>query len=108
MPGLCVRARRLPRSRPFRRRSLLPGDLWRYAQRRHPYSRYGAAGAVEALLAIQSLRTGQLPPQLGVERPLAGLEHALTGRLPAAGARYVASTNLGFGGSNAALIFAAP
>lgn len=68
----------------------------------------GAAGAVEALLAIQSLRTGQLPPQLGVERPLAGLEHALTGRLPAAGARYVASTNLGFGGSNAALIFAAP
>ncbi len=68
----------------------------------------GAAGAIEAIFAVQSLITRRLPPQLGLQRPLPGLDAALRGKLPPAGPRFVASTNLGFGGSNAALIFAAP
>jgi 3-oxoacyl-[acyl-carrier-protein] synthase II len=68
----------------------------------------GAAGAIEAIFAVKSLQSGTLPPQLGLEQPLPGMEQSLAGTLPATGARYVASTNLGFGGSNAALIFAAP
>jgi 3-oxoacyl-[acyl-carrier-protein] synthase II len=67
----------------------------------------GAAGAIEALFAVQSLRTGQLPPQLGLARPLPGMERALTGEMSSAPNRFVASTNLGFGGANAALIFGA-
>jgi len=68
----------------------------------------GAAGVIEAIFAVQSLRTHQLPPQLGLECPLDGMQSSLTGTLPAAGAHCVASTNLGFGGANAALIFATP
>jgi 3-oxoacyl-[acyl-carrier-protein] synthase II len=69
----------------------------------------GAAGAIEAILALQTLRTGKLPPQLGLQTPLPGSERALRGGtdFPAT-PRCVASTNLGFGGSNAALIFTAP
>jgi len=69
----------------------------------------GAAGAIEAIFALQTLRTGKLPPQLGLENPLPGSEVALRGTaiLPAP-PRCVASTNLGFGGSNAALLFTAP
>jgi 3-oxoacyl-[acyl-carrier-protein] synthase II len=64
----------------------------------------GAAGAIEAILAIQALRTGSLPPQLGLLQPLPGMEPALQGSFSAPPS-CVASTNLGFGGSNAALIF---
>ena len=68
----------------------------------------GAAGAVEALFAIQTLRTGQPPPQLNSESP----EPVIAEQLVKKGdrlkeGRAVASVNLGFGGSNAALIFEA-
>lgn len=67
----------------------------------------GAAGAIEAVLAIQTLRTGEVPPQLGLREPLPGMETALRGpaKTPP---RVVASANLGFGGSNAALVFTPP
>jgi 3-oxoacyl-[acyl-carrier-protein] synthase II len=66
----------------------------------------GAAGAVEAIFAIQALRSGELPPQINLQQP----EPAAQGRLAKPGERNnklqaVLSTNLGFGGSNAALIF---
>ncbi len=66
----------------------------------------GAAGATEAVFAVQSLRTGQLPPQINVRLP----EPAVAGKLVAPGEsrpdmRAAMSVNLGFGGSNAALIF---
>ena len=66
----------------------------------------GAAGAVEALLAIQALRTGALPPQLNLRDPIPEMAPALVG--PDEKARdlqHVMSVNLGFGGSNAALVF---
>jgi len=69
----------------------------------------GAAGAIEAVFALQTLRTGKLPPQLGLENPLPGTESALrNGANFPTTPRGVASTNLGFGGSNSALIFTAP
>jgi 3-oxoacyl-[acyl-carrier-protein] synthase II len=66
----------------------------------------GAAGSTEAVFAIQALRTGQLPPQINLRQP----EPAVAGKLVALGEsrpdmRAVMSVNLGFGGSNAALIF---
>lgn len=66
----------------------------------------GAAGAIEAVLAVQTLRTGAVPPQLGLREPIPGMETALRAA-PARPPRVVASTNLGFGGSNAALVFTA-
>ena len=67
----------------------------------------GAAGAVEAVFAIQTLRTGELPPQLNLREA----EPAVAGQLVQAGERAAnlpatMSANLGFGGSNAALVFA--
>ncbi|MDD5261856.1 MAG: beta-ketoacyl-[acyl-carrier-protein] synthase family protein [Methylacidiphilales bacterium] len=66
----------------------------------------GAAGAVEAVFAIQVLRTGQLPPQLHTREAIPEMRPVL----PAQGdvlqsPRHAMSVNLGFGGSNAALIF---
>jgi 3-oxoacyl-[acyl-carrier-protein] synthase II len=66
----------------------------------------GAAGAIEALFAIQALITGQLPPQLNLQTPLPEIAPALVqpNESPPH-LRHVMSVNLGFGGSNAALIF---
>jgi len=66
----------------------------------------GAAGAIEALFALAALRTGQLPPQLNLQNPIPEIARALVGaRESAPGLRHVMSVNLGFGGSNAALVF---
>jgi 3-oxoacyl-[acyl-carrier-protein] synthase II len=66
----------------------------------------GAAGSVEALFAIAALRSGQLPPNLNVRHP----EAAVAANLVAVGERpsempATLTVNLGFGGSNAALVF---
>ncbi len=66
----------------------------------------GAAGSVEAVFTIQALLTGVLPPQINLRTP----EPAVAGRLVGPGEtnpnlRATMSVNLGFGGSNAALIF---
>ena len=65
----------------------------------------GAAGAIEALLCLMALETGDLPPQINVTDPEPDVARFLVHpgerkRLDAA-----MSVNLGFGGSNAALIF---
>jgi 3-oxoacyl-[acyl-carrier-protein] synthase II len=66
----------------------------------------GAAGAVEALFAIAALRTGHLPPQLNLEEPIPELAGALVApHERRTDLRHVMSVNLGFGGSNAALVF---
>ncbi|MCE0523910.1 MAG: beta-ketoacyl-[acyl-carrier-protein] synthase family protein [Methylacidiphilales bacterium] len=66
----------------------------------------GAAGAVEALFAIEALRTGNLPPQLNLETPIPEIAPALVGgKESSPGMKHVMSVNLGFGGSNAALVF---
>jgi 3-oxoacyl-[acyl-carrier-protein] synthase II len=66
----------------------------------------GAAGSIEALFAIAALRTGKLPPQLNLQTPIPEIAPALVGMNEATqNARHVMSVNLGFGGSNAALVF---
>jgi 3-oxoacyl-[acyl-carrier-protein] synthase II len=66
----------------------------------------GAAGSLEALFAIQALREGFLPPQLNVREPVPELAPVLARRDErGADLRHVMSVNLGFGGSNAALVF---
>ena len=66
----------------------------------------GAAGAVEALFAIKALLTGELPPQLNMATPIPEIAEALVAPgQKMSGRNHVMSVNLGFGGSNAALIF---
>jgi len=66
----------------------------------------GAAGAVEALFAIQALITGELPPQLNLQSPIPEIASVLVKENEAPRTlRHAMSVNLGFGGSNAALIF---
>ena len=66
----------------------------------------GAAGAIEALFAIEALTTGHLPPQLNLKTPIPEIAHALVGAEETCpDLRHVMSVNLGFGGSNAALVF---
>jgi len=68
----------------------------------------GAAGALEAIFALQALRTGKLPPQLNNQSPLPEIASSLTGTRDVLRTNaHVMSVNLGFGGSNAALIFSA-
>ncbi|MGD0058108.1 MAG: beta-ketoacyl-[acyl-carrier-protein] synthase family protein [Verrucomicrobiia bacterium] len=66
----------------------------------------GAAGSVEALFAIAALQSGQLPPNLNVQQP----EPMVAANLVVVGERRMdipatLTVNLGFGGSNAALVF---
>jgi 3-oxoacyl-[acyl-carrier-protein] synthase II len=64
----------------------------------------GAAGSIEALFAVQALLTGQLPPQLNCREPVPEIATLLSGP-ESRTMQHVMSVNLGFGGSNAALIF---
>jgi 3-oxoacyl-[acyl-carrier-protein] synthase II len=66
----------------------------------------GAAGSIEALFAMAALQSGQLPPNLNVRQP----EAVVAANLVSVGERQngmlaTLTVNLGFGGSNAALIF---
>jgi 3-oxoacyl-[acyl-carrier-protein] synthase II len=66
----------------------------------------GAAGSIEALLAIQALITGELPPQLNLQTPIPEIAAALVSKNETGSSlRHAMSVNLGFGGSNAALLF---
>lgn len=66
----------------------------------------GAAGSIEALFALQALRTGKLPPQLNLQNPIPEIAPALVMKAePARDLQHAMSVNLGFGGSNAALLF---
>jgi 3-oxoacyl-[acyl-carrier-protein] synthase II len=66
----------------------------------------GAAGSIEALFAMAALQSGQLPPNLNVRQP----EPTVARNLVTVGERSgemraTLTVNLGFGGSNAALVF---
>ena len=67
----------------------------------------GAAGALEALFSIQALRKRQLPPQNSTLEPMPEIASSLVTMADSAAPNlcYTASVNLGFGGSNAALLF---
>jgi 3-oxoacyl-[acyl-carrier-protein] synthase II len=69
----------------------------------------GAAGAIEACFTIQALRAQRLPVQLHLRDPIPEVAAALV-RAPAPPRPFAhaMSVNLGFGGSNAALLFSLP
>lgn len=71
----------------------------------------GAAGAVEAIFALLALRHGVAPATANLTAPdpplLAGLVAGAPAQLPQ-GPRAVLSNSFGFGGTNAALVFASP
>jgi 3-oxoacyl-[acyl-carrier-protein] synthase II len=69
----------------------------------------GAAGAIEAVLTLASLRAGWIPHTAGLEHP----EHPdrldfVRGEPRSTLARVARSTSFGFGGNDAALVLAAP
>ncbi|MGN8025155.1 beta-ketoacyl-[acyl-carrier-protein] synthase family protein [Microbacterium sp. 22242] len=69
----------------------------------------GASGAVEAVLAILTLRTGVIPPTINLDDPEFDGWDIVRGSARAAGPiRRVLSPSFGFGGHNGALVFETP
>ena len=66
----------------------------------------GATGAAEAIAAILALKTGTVPPTIGYREPdpECDLDY-VPNRARKAEADFALSTNLGFGGHNACLVF---
>lgn len=67
----------------------------------------GAAGGLEAAIAMLSLQHGWMPGGLGRERPDAALQAHYLDHGRAQPLRVVASNSFGFGGSNCCLLFGA-
>ncbi len=67
----------------------------------------GAAGAIEAIVAIRSLETGIVPATAGlVDSEFDGRVYCVKGRPIHVVATHAVSTNFGFGGNDAALVLA--
>jgi 3-oxoacyl-[acyl-carrier-protein] synthase II len=68
----------------------------------------GAAGAVEAVFCLMALETGLLPPQINLLDPEPIVADALVKPGEKAHLNAAMSVNLGFGGSNAAIVLTKP
>ena len=68
----------------------------------------GAAGVIEAVFCLKALETGDLPPQINTGSPVEEMANALTQLGDRLRTDAVMSVNLGFGGSNAALVLSKP
>jgi 3-oxoacyl-[acyl-carrier-protein] synthase II len=68
----------------------------------------GAAGAVEALVCLESIRRGVLPPTLNYQEPDpdCDLDYVPEGPREAPGLEMALSNSFGFGGQNACLAIA--
>lgn len=64
----------------------------------------GAAGAIEAVLCLQALKNGELPPQINLLEPEELVTARLVGHREKRTVRHALNLNLGFGGSAAALV----
>jgi 3-oxoacyl-[acyl-carrier-protein] synthase II len=67
----------------------------------------GAAGAVESIFSVLSIRDGKVPPTINLDDldpACAGLD-IVAGQARSADIRHVLSNSFGFGGTNAALVF---
>jgi len=64
----------------------------------------GAAGALEAVLALQALNRGRVPASLGFHEPDPKIGLIPTQEVLGLKSPYALSTSLGFGGGNAALV----
>ena len=68
----------------------------------------GAAGAIEAAVAIKAVQTGEIPPTINYETPDPECDLNYTPNVKVKRkVRVAISDNLGFGGQNAALVFRA-
>jgi meromycolic acid 3-oxoacyl-[acyl-carrier protein] synthase II len=68
----------------------------------------GAAGAVEAVLTVQALRDGVVPPTLNLKDLDTGIELDVVAENPRRGDyRYAVSNSFGLGGNNVAVVFGA-
>jgi len=67
----------------------------------------GAAGAIEAIVTIQTIRTGCVPPTINLETPDdgAGALDLVRGEARTQDVRVALSNSFGFGGQNTALVF---
>ncbi len=65
----------------------------------------GAAGVIEAAIAIETIKRGIIPPTVGLREPDEGAEAAVVRPRPLARPAVI-SCNSGFGGINAAVLFA--
>lgn len=68
----------------------------------------GAAGAVEAVLSVLALESGSVPASTGCGTPEDGIEGLITLEPGPVKDGHALSVSLGFGGSNAALLFSLP
>jgi beta-ketoacyl ACP synthase len=69
----------------------------------------GAAGAVEAVVTVQALRDGVVPPTLNVTEVDPEIDLDVVTDVPRPGRyRYAVSNSFGFGGHNVALVFGTP
>lgn len=70
----------------------------------------GAAGAIEAIIAIKALNEELAPPTINLDDPDEGcdLDYVPHTARKAEGLQYVMSNSFGFGGHNSALIFGQP
>jgi 3-oxoacyl-[acyl-carrier-protein] synthase II len=66
----------------------------------------GGAGALEAVICIQALRTGLIPPTINLDQPDPECDlDFVSGRARAADVRVALSNSFGFGGHNTILVF---
>jgi 3-oxoacyl-[acyl-carrier-protein] synthase-1 len=65
----------------------------------------GAAGIIEAVIALDALETGLIPGTLNCERPDPDLCFTISTKNAEKSIQYSMSNSFGFGGSNASLIF---
>ncbi|MBW1938846.1 MAG: beta-ketoacyl synthase [Deltaproteobacteria bacterium] len=67
----------------------------------------GAAGVIEAILSVESLKKGLIPPSVGLTTPESGIGH-VTGQKPLTlDCPSILSCNSGFGGINASILMEA-
>ena len=66
----------------------------------------GATGAIEAIAAVKALEDGMIPPTINLDEPEEGLDLDYTPKTAKKrGINVAASTNLGFGGHDACVVF---
>jgi 3-oxoacyl-[acyl-carrier-protein] synthase II len=70
----------------------------------------GSAGAIEAVATLLALAEGRVhaTPGEGTTDPALGVDLVTGEARPVPGARFALSTNLAFGGANAAIVLEAP